>query len=102
MRIDQRESVEFALVAGIIERSEVPPVHFKAFAGEWFHSHEGAFGRELRTNFLNIVLQDAGTTGITERTQSLFDDCGSDERIFLQPFGNLVLEWIKTYLYAGA
>ena len=33
--------------------------------------------------------------GITKRTQSLFDDCGAGVRIFLQPLGNLVLEWIK-------
>src|ERR1700722_6158051 len=56
MRIDQREGVEFALVAGIIERSEMSPVHFEAFAGERFHPYEGALGRELRTNLLHILL----------------------------------------------
>ena len=54
MRIDQREGVEFTLVAGIIERSEMSPVHFEAFAGERFHPYEGAFGLELRTNPLHI------------------------------------------------
>jgi len=101
MRIDQREGVEFALITGIIERAEVSPVHFKAFAGKRLHAYEGAFGRELRTNFLHILLQDAGTTGVTERTQSMLNDCGGDAWIFLQPFGNLALERIE-FTYALA
>src|SRR5450432_305331 len=56
MRIDQREGVEFPLVAGIIERSEMSPVHFEAFAGKRFHPYEGALGRELRTNLQHILL----------------------------------------------
>src|ERR1700689_5365429 len=56
MRIDQRKGVEFTLVAGIIERTEVSPVHFEAVAGKRFHPNEGAVGLELGTNLLHIHL----------------------------------------------
>ena len=59
VRVDQREGIQLAHVAGIIERAEVAPVDFEAFAGERFHAHEGAVGRELRTNLAHILPQDA-------------------------------------------
>jgi hypothetical protein len=42
--IDQREGIQFALVAFVAESAEVTPVHLEAFAGLGFHTHEGALG----------------------------------------------------------
>src|SRR5664280_168122 len=42
--IDQRESIQFALVAFVAESAEVAPVHLKAIPGLGFHAHEGALG----------------------------------------------------------
>ena len=95
VRIDQREGIQFALVTGIIKRAEVSPVYFKAFAGERLHSHESALGRGLWANFLHILPQNAVSAGIAERAEALLDDCGGDERIFLQPFGDIALERIS-------
>ena len=42
--IDQREGIQFALVALVVERAEVAPVHLETFAGLGLHPHEGALG----------------------------------------------------------
>ena len=40
--IDQGEGVELALIAGVIERAEVPPIDFEALARRRLHANEGA------------------------------------------------------------
>jgi hypothetical protein len=85
VRIDQREGIEFARVAGIVERAEMPPVHFEAFASERFHAHKGTLSRELGPHCSHILLQDAWT-------QLLLDDCGGDARIFFQPLRNVAFK----------
>ncbi len=55
---DQGERVELALVAGVVERAEVPPVDFEALAGRRLHAHEGATGLGLRAGCLQVIAQD--------------------------------------------
>ncbi len=92
VRIDQSESIELARIARVSECAEVSPVNFEAFPGHRLHAHEGAAGKRLRTHLADIFLEDARAAGITERAQALFDDGGCDQRILLQPCGDIALE----------
>ena len=71
----------------------MPPINFKKFSGQRFHSDEGAFGR-LWPQLADIFLENAVATAVTERSQPLFDDGGCDLRIFLQPFRDVAFERI--------
>ena len=77
MRIDQREGIELALVARVVERAEVTPIDFEAFAGRRLHAHEGALGLWLRTHLVDILAQDGVAAVIAERPQALLDDGGA-------------------------
>jgi hypothetical protein len=73
---DQRESIELALVPGVIEHAEVPPIDLEALAGRRLHPQEGAAGLQLRTNGLHIPAQNAVPTAVAQRPQLLFHHGG--------------------------
>ena len=41
---DEREVIELAFVALVVERPEVAPINLEPFAGRGFHAHTGARG----------------------------------------------------------
>jgi hypothetical protein len=54
----QREEVELAFVAVIIERAEVTPIGLEPLAGDWFPAPEGSgFGRRLGSDLAPVVPQ---------------------------------------------
>src|ERR1700745_4163270 len=71
---DQAEGVELALVALIIERTEVAPVDLEALAGAGLHAHEGRRGRTEHAHLLQVIAQDGVAAGITGRLEALEDD----------------------------
>ncbi len=95
MRIDQSEGVELARIARVSECAEVAPVDFEPFPGHRLHAHKGAAGRQLRTHFADIFLEDAVPAAVTEWAQPLFNNSGRDLRIFLQPFRDVAFERIE-------
>ena len=48
--LDQAEGIELARIALVQQRSEMPPVDFKTFAGGGLHAHIGALGHSLRAH----------------------------------------------------
>ena len=48
MGIHQREGVEFALVARVVERAKVSPIDFEPFARRGLHANEGTLRSQLR------------------------------------------------------
>lgn len=54
----QSEGVQFALIAGIIQRAEVPPIDFKTLTGRGLHANEGATRLGFGANLFQIVAQD--------------------------------------------
>jgi hypothetical protein len=65
--IDECECVELALVARIVERTEVSPIDFEALARRRLQADKGASRFGLWTVSLEVVTQDGGTAGIAER-----------------------------------
>ena len=70
VRFDQGESIEFALVAGVIEHAEVSPIDFEALAWRRFHAQKGAAGFQLGTGGVHIFAQDGVSAAIAEWPQS--------------------------------
>ena len=67
VRIDQREGIELALVAGVVQRAEVPPIDFETLAGAWLHAHEGATRIGVAGEPCAVVAQDGVAAAIAER-----------------------------------
>src|SRR5260370_14003035 len=63
VRVNESEGVELPLVALVVERVEVTPVSFEAFARLGLHAHEGSLRLQLRTHFLHVLAQTSATTG---------------------------------------
>ena len=64
---DQGECVELALVAGVVERAEMPPIDFETLARGRLHADKGATRFGLWAGCVEVVAQDRGTAGVAER-----------------------------------
>src|ERR1700730_18137272 len=53
--LDEGERIELALVAGVVERAEVPPIDFETFARGGLHADKGAIRFGLWAGSLEIV-----------------------------------------------
>src|ERR1019366_3171946 len=60
--IDQTESVELPLVAGIIQGAEVAPVHLEALSGTGLHPYEGAGWMQRAPQLADVSPQDGNPT----------------------------------------
>jgi len=56
--IDQTESVELPLVAGIVQGTEVAPVDLEALSGTGLHPHEGAGWMQRAPQLADVSPQD--------------------------------------------
>src|ERR1019366_843786 len=82
--IDEGEGVELPLVALVVERLEVTPVDLEAFAGLWFHAHEGSLRLQLRTHVTHIVGKNAAAVGVPQRLEPLADHGCAGGRILFE------------------
>ena len=64
---DEGERVKLALVAGVVERAEVPPIDFETLASGGLHADKGANRFGLWAGSLEVVAQDRGTARVAER-----------------------------------
>src|ERR1041385_2004988 len=85
--INQREGIQFTLVALIAERAEVTPVHLETLTGLGFHAHEGTLGLWLRAHLVDVLTQDAVAAVIAEGSQALLDDRRAGPGVLAQQFG---------------
>jgi len=92
--IDQREGIEFARIAGVTESAEMTPVDFEALSDRWFHPDECAFGG-LGPRTAHVFADYAVASLISQGAELLFDDSGTDARVFLQPFLYVAFERIE-------
>ena len=67
MGFDEGEHVELALVAGVVELAEVPPIDFETLARGGLHADKGASRFGLWALSLEVVAQDCGTARVAER-----------------------------------
>src|ERR1035441_3849673 len=86
--VHQGEGVELPLIALVVERCEVTPVGFEAFARLCFHTHEGSLRLQLRAYFVHVLAQNAATTGVAQRAESLPDHGGAGGRILFEQLGD--------------
>ena len=66
--IDQTESVELPLVAGIVQAAEVAPVDLEALSGTGLHPYEGAGWMQRAQQFADVSPQDGNPTVVPKRT----------------------------------
>src|SRR5450759_1218165 len=69
MPIDLREGIQFALIALVVESTEMAPVHLEAFAGIGLHAHERAPEMRPRAHLVDVVTQDGVAAVIAEGPQ---------------------------------
>src|SRR5207249_4710738 len=62
--IDESEGIELALVAGIIQHAEVPPIDLETLAGCWLHVNEGAIRFGFGASLFDVIAQDGVAAGI--------------------------------------
>jgi hypothetical protein len=60
--IDQTESVELPLVAGIVQGAEVAPVDLEALSGTGLHPYEGAGWMQRAPQLADVSPQDGNPT----------------------------------------
>src|SRR5713101_9844958 len=84
---DKRERVELALIAGVVQRAEVPPIDFEALAGRGLHADKSATRLGLWAGFFQVVAQERGPAAVAERPQPLFDHRAGDGGNIYKPFG---------------
>jgi hypothetical protein len=82
----QREGVQLALVAGVVEGAEVPPVDLEAITGLGFHANVSAARDRLGADLVQIVLQDGDAAVEAAPAQSLKNHDGAGFGILLQQF----------------
>jgi len=95
MCFHQREGIQLAFVAGVIEGAEMAPIDLEALARWRLHPQEGARRLPRRAGGAHVLAQDGVGASVTEKAESLFDDGGRGGGIFLQPFGDGGLKRIK-------
>jgi hypothetical protein len=67
----QAEGIELARVTLVEKCTEVTPVDLEAFTRPWLHAHIGTLGRSLSSHRVQVIFQDAQSTGEAKRTESL-------------------------------
>src|SRR5712691_1917210 len=82
----QRESVELALIAAVVEGAEMPPVDFEAISGQRFHAHVSAARGCLGADLVQIVFQDGDTAVEAAPAQSLQNHDRAGGGILFQQF----------------
>src|SRR6266566_357742 len=97
--LHQREGVQLALVAGVVEGAEVPPVDLEAIARQRFHAHVCAVGGRLGADLLQIVLQDGDAALEAAPAQSLKNHHRTGGGILLQQFTD---GGVKRLQFAGS
>ncbi len=95
LALHQAEGIELALVALVIEDTEVAPVDFEALAGPRFHAHEGAGRRDLRPQPADVIAQDSDAAFITEGLDALQKDDGAGTGVPLEQLGEGEFEGVE-------
>ncbi len=95
MSFDEREGVELAFVALVVERPEVAPINLEPFAGRRFHAHEGAGLGMSHTHALQVFAQDAVAPAIAGGVEALEDDDAGSARVLFEQVGNERLKGIE-------
>src|SRR2546425_1662476 len=67
----QREGIQLARIAGIVERAEVPPIDLETISARRFYAHVSAACSRLGADLVPIVLQDGDAAVEAAPTQSL-------------------------------
>ena len=78
VRFDQGEGIELALVAGVIERAEVPPIDFEALAGGGSMRTKARLGFSCGRTVCTYSRRMVWPPLIAEWPQPLLDDGGRD------------------------
>ena len=93
--LDQTEGTKVALVASVVQGSEMAPVDLEALRGAGFHAHEGAGRMCGAPQLADVISQNGDSTLVPERSQALQDDHGAGGRVLLQQVGDGRLERIN-------
>lgn len=82
--VDQSEGIELPLIPVVIERIEVAPIDFEAFAWLWFHAHKSSLRFLLRPYLAHVLAKNTAAAGIAQRLKTLSDHGGAGGRIFIE------------------